>query len=403
MSTPSLGWLAALCCFLPVVAIAADGDLVKQLSLAPEQYADDAAAARTADELEKKFPDEPRPEAVRMLVDILRGSKMGPGEGWFGPAQSRFDWKWVLQEYELAESAEELPLAKFGGKEGLAKRLDRDGDGSITPDDLDWSDRNSWVRESYVVGRLFRRMNARGDGRLTRDELTAFFDRLSQGKDHLLISDLRDALLGSGGGSGDLPSREVLVRGLIAGEIGSIHEGPRLGDAAPDFTLNSPNGSQTHQLSKMIGKQPVVLVFGNFTCGPFRAFYPEVDALFERYRGQAAFLMVYVREAHPTDGWAMKANERAGVAFAQPKTLAERVAVCDQFCQRLRATLPVAVDDVGDEVGHAYSGMPARLYLIDAAGKVAYKSGRGPFGFKVGELEQALVMALIGTAQPPQP
>jgi hypothetical protein len=28
-------------------------------------------------------------------------------------------------------------------------------------------------------------------------------------------------------------------------------------------------------------------------------------------------------------------------------------------------------------------------------GKVAYKSGRGPFGFKAGELEQALVMALL--------
>ena len=57
--------------------------------------------------------------------------------------------------------------------------------------------------------------------------------------------------------------------------------------------------------------------------------------------------------------------------------------------------MPVVVDDVNDAVGNAYSGMPARLYLIDRAGKVAYKSGRGPFGFKVGELEQALVMALL--------
>lgn len=378
--------------------------LLGRLTLTLEQYADDAAAERTAGELEKSFPDEPRPEAVRMLIDILRGSKMGPGEGWFGPGQSRFDWKWLLQEYELAESTEELPLAKFQGKEGIAKRLDRDEDGSITPDDLDWSDRNPWVREAYVVGRLFRRMNAGGDGRLTRDELTAFFDRVSRGKDHVLIGDLRDALLGGGGGPVDSPSREVLVRGLVAGEIGSIYEGPKLGDSAPDFTLKSSDGTQTHQLSRMIGQRPVVLVFGNFTCGPFRSFYPEVEALFERYRDQANFLMVYVREAHPTDGWAMKANERAGVAVAQPKTLAERAGICDQFCQRLKATLPMVVDDVGDEVGHAYSGMPARLYLIDGAGKIAYKSGRGPFGFKVGELEQALVMALIDTGKPtPQP
>src|SRR5262245_16636505 len=135
-------------------------ELLDRLTLTPEQYADDATAERTAGDMEKSFPDEPRPEAVRMLIDILRGSKMGPSDGWFGPAQSRFNWKWLLQEYELAESTEELPLAKFSGKEGLAKRLDRDGDRSITPDDLDWSDRNPWVRESYVVGRLFRRMNA---------------------------------------------------------------------------------------------------------------------------------------------------------------------------------------------------------------------------------------------------
>jgi hypothetical protein len=36
--------------------------------------------------------------------------------------------------------------------------------------------------------------------------------------------------------------------------------------------------------------------------------------------------------------------------------------------------------------------MPDRLYIIDAAGRVAYKGGRGPFGFKPGEMEQALLM-----------
>ena len=48
-----------------------------------------------------------------------------------------------------------------------------------------------------------------------------------------------------------------------------------------------------------------------------------------------------------------------------------------------------------DPAGTAYSGMPARLYVIDAQGKVAYKSGRGPFGFKPGEMEQSLVMTLL--------
>ncbi|HEY8506607.1 MAG TPA: deiodinase-like protein, partial [Gemmataceae bacterium] len=56
------------------------------------------------------------------------------------------------------------------------------------------------------------------------------------------------------------------------------------------------------------------------------------------------------------------------------------------------------VDDLNDRVGHLYSGMPDRLYLIDRQGKVAYKGGRGPFGFIPGELEQALVMLLLEEA-----
>jgi WD40 repeat protein len=39
----------------------------------------------------------------------------------------------------------------------------------------------------------------------------------------------------------------------------------------------------------------------------------------------------------------------------------------------------------------------ADMYVIDTQGKVAYKSGRGPFGFRVGEMEQALAMALLET------
>jgi hypothetical protein len=39
--------------------------------------------------------------------------------------------------------------------------------------------------------------------------------------------------------------------------------------------------------------------------------------------------------------------------------------------------------------------MPARLYLIDRESRIAFKSGRGPFGFKPAELEQAIVMNLL--------
>ena len=102
-----------------------------------------------------------------------------------------------------------------------------------------------------------------------------------------------------------------------------------------------------------------------------------------------------MREAHPTDGWKMESNARVGVTVTQPKNYAERVDVAQQCHRLLKPSIPLLIDDIHDSTGNAYSGMPARLYVIDAAGRVAYKSGRGPFGFKTGEMEQALVMTLL--------
>ena len=118
----------------------------------------------------------------------------------------------------------------------------------------------------------------------------------------------------------------------------------------------------------------------------------------QKYGDRVEFVNVYVREAHPTDGWHMESNARVGVKVAQPTTLGERVKACDQFCRVLTPSMRVVVDEIDDRAGNAYSGMPGRLYVIDPSGKVAYKSGRGPFGFRAGELEQALVMALLDAA-----
>ncbi len=91
----------------------------------------------------------------------------------------------------------------------------------------------------------------------------------------------------------------------------------------------------------------------------------------------------------------MDSNDRVGVSVKQPRTKEERDAVAKQCCAALEMTIPLAVDDVDDRVGHLYSGMPDRLYVIDRDGRVAYKGGRGPFGFKPGEMEQALAMLLL--------
>jgi hypothetical protein len=114
-----------------------------------------------------------------------------------------------------------------------------------------------------------------------------------------------------------------------------------------------------------------------------------------RYAGQAEFLAIYIREAHPTDGWRLASNDRIGVRFAQPRTTKERTAIAQTCCSTLKMTMPLLVDNLDDHVGHAYSGMPDRLYVIGRDGRVVYKGGRGPFGFSAAEMEQALILHLL--------
>ncbi len=372
--------------------------------ITPEALADSKEAARIAGLLEKEYP-EPRSEGAKMLIAILRGSQLDGRDGWFNPADSRYSWTWLAERHGVDAKSKtgSIERDKFKGPAAFFDALDRDGDGKLAAGDLDWSDRAPYVMQANMLSRLFRRLDASGDGKLTREELDELFKRLAKDKDYFTADDFRRAMIprGPAGFSpGDGPSIPVLVRGLFAGEIGSISEGPKVNDTAPNFKLKTPDGKETVQLSKLVGTKPVVLVFGNFTCGPFRGLYPDVEAVYRRYKDQATFVMVYVREAHPTDGWKMDSNGKMGVAVKQPTTYPERVEVCELFRKKLAPGMVVAVDDITDPAGTAYSGMPARLYVIDTKGKVAYKSGRGPFGFKPGEMEQALVMSLLENEKP---
>jgi thiol-disulfide isomerase/thioredoxin len=358
-----------------------------------------------ADSPQSSAPKPRVPEAVEMAAAIVAGSEMGPHDGWFHPGEIRYDWAWLAGKFDKDKDGA-ISFEEYAGPEPFFDRLDRDRDGLIKPDDLDWSDRSMFLNRMTPLSMEFRRADANGNGRVTRDEWLAFFDKASRGQGDLVPDDLREALLptpprkvpkDAPSGMGKM-SAFILLRGLARAEIGSPFEGPHLGDLAPDFTLTTRDRSESKTLSAHRGK-PVVLVFGNFTCGPFRAQYASVDRLQKRYGDRATFLGVYVREAHPTDGWRMDANDWLGVAEKQPTTFEERAALAGKACELLKTSMPLLVDELDDRVGNAYSGMPSRLYVIDAEGKVVYKSGRGPFGFRPGEMEQSLVMTLLDEAK----
>jgi thiol-disulfide isomerase/thioredoxin len=356
-----------------------------------------AAKLKPSEALEKAWPD--HPEWVAMLVDILQGSQLGPGEGWFkkAVAQTRFTWDAARSNFDK-DGDGSISRSEFAGKDGDFARLDRDRDGLLTAPDFDFSPHALTPSPGMM---LYYMADADGNGKVTREEFQAIFDHLDGEQLGFLSQDELKRLFTppprpkappSTASSG--PSRAVLLKGLFRQEIGSLQPGPKVDEPAPDFTLKTVDGQEEVTLSKKIGPKPVVLVFGNFTCGPFRSQAGNIEKLHQRYKDRATFVMVYVREAHPTDGWSMESNDRVGVSLRQPRNYDERVEVARKCSKALDFGFPMLVDTIDDAVGARYSGMPGRFYLIDPDGKVAYKSGRGPFGFKPGELEQSLVMLL---------
>jgi type I thyroxine 5'-deiodinase len=86
----------------------------------------------------------------------------------------------------------------------------------------------------------------------------------------------------------------------------------------------------------------------------------------------------------------MESNIKDSVVFASPKNEEERGSIAGACVRKLGIKLPAVLDEFGNSTEQAYTGWPDRLYLIDAQGRVAYKSKPGPFGFHPEELRAAL-------------
>ena len=52
----------------------------------------------------------------------------------------------------------------------------------------------------------------------------------------------------------------------------------------------------------------------------------------------------------------------------------------------LKLSVPTVIDRDDNRVNVAYAGWPDRMYVVGVDGKVAYKGGPGPGGFKPAEV-----------------
>ena len=108
--------------------------------------------------------------------------------------------------------------------------------------------------------------------------------------------------------------------------------------------------------------------------------------LYQTYGDRVRFLVIYIREAHPTDGWELD----AGPKMEDPKTIDERRAAAGECATAMEYGIKTYVDEMDDAVMNAYVAWPERLYLVDTDGVIAYAGGKGPGGFSPEELKEAI-------------
>lgn len=122
--------------------------------------------------------------------------------------------------------------------------------------------------------------------------------------------------------------------------------------------------------------------------------------IYEKYHDRVQFLSIYIREAHPVDGWWMGGGlfgfllklkgSKAAFDIYDPKTIEERRSVAWQCESSLMYGMRTYVDDMGDTVNKAYAALPTRLYLVGLDGRVVYAGGLGPWDFRPAKLRDAI-------------
>ncbi len=122
-----------------------------------------------------------------------------------------------------------------------------------------------------------------------------------------------------------------------------------------------------------------------------------MEAIYRQYRDRVAFFVVYVQEAHPTDGWQVDSNVAEEVLYPQHQSYEAREFVAAACQLDLKISVPILVEEMDNAIDEAYGAAPERLYLIGRDGRVSYHGGAGPFFFDLDAWERAIESSVAAT------
>ena len=116
----------------------------------------------------------------------------------------------------------------------------------------------------------------------------------------------------------------------------------------------------------------------------------RLNELYATYKDRVQFYIVYIREAHPAEGWQVPNNLIEDIIYNEPATDDERAEVAAACQIGLDLHMPMLVDGIDNDIDEKYVGLPMRLFLVDGMCKIAYAGDKGPFGWDDEGFEAAL-------------
>uniref|UniRef100_A0A8C2VH56 Iodothyronine deiodinase n=1 Tax=Chinchilla lanigera TaxID=34839 RepID=A0A8C2VH56_CHILA len=142
------------------------------------------------------------------------------------------------------------------------------------------------------------------------------------------------------------------------------------------------DGVQCHLLDFASAERPLVVNFGSL---------PAFSELVEEFSSVADFLLVYIDEAHPSDGWAIPGGSSLSFEVKKHRNQEDRCAAAHQLLERfsLPPQCQVVADRMDNNANVAYGVAFERVCIVQRQ-KIAYLGGKGPFCYNLQEVRRWL-------------
>uniref|UniRef100_A0A3P9JPS2 Iodothyronine deiodinase n=1 Tax=Oryzias latipes TaxID=8090 RepID=A0A3P9JPS2_ORYLA len=179
-------------------------------------------------------------------------------------------------------------------------------------------------------------------------------------------------------------------------KVVKVPESPRWSSSINSMTsvprgARAQTGDECRLLDFESSDRPLVVNFGSATCPPFISHLPAFRQLVEDFSDVADFLLVYIDEAHPSDGWVAPQMGPCSFSFRKHQNLEERMGAARQLTEHfsLPPQCQLVADCMDNNANVAYGVSNERVCIVHQR-KIVYLGGKGPFFYNLKEVRQWL-------------